>query len=83
MVLFKVVLNIFLTVAFFFIVTPINMALRIVRFDPLKLKFKRSKKSLFVKSNSNPARIYQKGKMDLFVKEREDSNAPDTIYPMW
>ena len=83
MLLFEVFLDILLTLVFFLIITPINMVLKIFRFDPMKLKFKRSKTTLFVKSISNPAKIHQKGEMVLFVKEKEGSDAPDTIYPMW
>ena len=83
MVIFEVLLNMFLTLVFFLILTPINMVFKIFRYDPMKLKFKRAKASLFVKATSKPAKLYQKGEMVLFVKEREDSNAPDTVYPMW
>ena len=81
--LFEFVLNILLTPVFFLVFTPINIVLKIFRYDPMKLKFKRSKTSFFVRYNSNPAKRYAKGERVLFVKDRQDSDAPDTIYPMW
>ena len=79
----KLLINLFSGPFFFVILFPLNMLLKLIHYDPLKLKFPIKEDTLFIKIKHGIMKKHHTTGRNSSKSLVEENEPPDNVYPTW